>query len=96
MSGFPSSIFGGKRRSKDTSLRSGTTRSIGAQTARVGIRVVDADLADIVRDECHQWTEAALEAGRTVPAETLAVAVAGLDGPAAPAARLTARDPGRR
>ena len=94
MSGFPSSIFGGKRRSKDTSLRSGTSRSIGAQTARVGIRVVDADLADIVRDECHQWTEAALEAGRTVPAETLAVA--GLDGPAAPAARLIARDPGRR
>ena len=95
MSGFPSSIFGGKRRSKDTSLRSGTTRSIGAQTARVGIRVVDADLADIVRDECHQWAEAALEAGWAVPAETLAVAVAGLDGPAALAARLTGQDLGR-
>ena len=93
MSGFPSSIFGGKRRSKDTSLRSGTSRSIGAQTARVGIRVVDADLADIVRDECHQWTEAALEAGRTAPAETLAVA--GLDGTAAPPERRSGLDLGR-
>ena len=50
-------------------------------------------ISDIARDECHQWADAALEAGWTVPAETLAAA--GLDGPAAPAARLTGQDLGR-
>ena len=52
-----------------------------------------SDDVDIVRAECRQWTAAALEAGWTVPAETLAIA--GLDGSASAAERGTDQDLGR-
>ena len=51
------------------------------------------DDVDVVRAECRRWTAAALEAGWTVDAEALAVA--GLDGSAAPPERRTSQDLGR-
>ncbi len=55
-------------------------------------RACSGDL-DTVRAECRRWTAAALEAGWTVDSEALAVA--GLDGSAAPPERRSDQDLGR-
>lgn len=52
-----------------------------------------ADDVEVVRGECRSWAAAALEAGWSVPAETLAVA--SLDGSATAAERGTSQNLGR-
>ena len=52
-----------------------------------------SDDLEAVRAECRSWAEAALEAGWTVPLETLSIA--GLDGSAAPSEQRTSEDFGR-
>jgi hypothetical protein len=56
------------------------------------VRACSDDL-ETVRAECRSWAEAALEAGWTVPLETLSIA--GLDGSAAPSEQRTSEDLGR-
>ena len=56
------------------------------------VRACSDDL-ETVRAECRSWAEAALEAGWTVPLETLSIV--GLDGSAAPSEQRTSEDLGR-